>query len=360
MLRIAHILGKTRGSDAEKTLMNYYRAIDRNEIQFDFFLCKGSEYLPAEEIKQLGGKIFVLPPAIEKKRYGKVLEELLSQNGYDIVHCLMQPLAAVSLKAAADAGVKNRLLYCCDGAKKAGKAKKYATQLLASYDGVARKCFGAMPVCSLNEDAPHITVARVLPKAVDTSRGYTAEHRREMRKRLNIPQSSLVFGTVGELTNNNNQAFLVDVFKEILSENKNAVLVIAGSGKNSEYLKARIAVSGASDRIVVLHRANEELYGIFDCFLLAHKKESFPLSAVEAQNAGSYCIFSDKVKKEAKLTDSAQFLPLKTGAADWACAALCCAGLKNKNSAEQLKSAGYDVTQNAKELQKYYLTLRES
>ncbi len=359
MLRIAHILGKTHGSDAEQILMNYYRAIDRDEIQFDFFLCKGSEYLPAEEIKQLGGKIFVLPPSIEKKRYAAVLQKLLSENCYDTVHCHLQPLAAVSLKAAKNAGVKNRILHCHDGAKKAGAAKKYATHLLADNDRNARKCFGAMPICTLSEAAPPVAVARLLPAAVDVSK-YRSSSSHEIRKRLNIPNSSLVFGCVSELCSENNQGFLIDVFKEILNENKNSVLIIAGNGKDSEFIKARIAASGAADRIKCLHRANEALYSAFDCFLLPNKKERFPLSAVEAQAAGLYCIFSDVISKEAKLTDSAQFLPLKAGFADWACAATCCARLRNKKAAEQLSTAGYDIKENAIKLQKYYQTLRDS
>lgn len=361
MLRIAHILGKTRGSDAEQTLINYYRTIDRDKVQFDFFLCKGSEYLPAEEIKQLGGKIFVLPPAIEKARYRRVLRQLLSENGYDIVHCHLQPLAALSLKAAKEAGINNRILHCHSDSKKAGSAKKFATHLLADYESNARKCFGAMPVCMLNEAAPPVTVARILPMAVDASRySLTAERRIEMRKKLGIPNSSLVFGCIGELCGQNNQSFLIDVFREILNENKSSVLVIAGKGKDSEYLKARISASGIADRIKLLQSTSDELYAAFDCFLLPNKKGCFPLSAIEAQAAGLYCIFSDKINKEAKLTDSAQFLPLKAGFPDWACAALCCAKLKNQKAAAQLKAAGYDINEIAKELQKYYLTLRDS
>lgn len=360
MLRIAHILGKTHSNPAVITIMNYYRAIDRSKVQFDFFLCKGSEYLPAEEIKELGGRIFVLPPGREKKRYSKVLEKLLTENGYDTVHCHQQPLAAISLKSAKNAGVKNRILHCHDGSKKAGTAKKYATQLLADCDSNARKCFGAIPVCALNEDAPPVTIARVLPDAVDLNcYSFTAERRSKMRKSLNIPQSCLVLGSVGEISSNGNQGFLIDVFKNILNENKNSVLVIAGKGKDSEFIKARIAASGAADRIIMLHRTTEELYSAFDCFLLPQKNKGFPFSAAEAQAAGLYCIFSDKVVKEAKLTDSAQFLPLKTGFADWACAALCCANLRNKKAAEQIKAAGYDISENAKELEKYYFTLRD-
>ncbi len=359
MQRIAHILGKTSGSAAERSIIDYYRAIDRTEVQFDFFLCKGSEYLPAEEIKALGGKIFVLPPPLEKKRYGSVLERLLRENCYDTVQCHCGKLAAISLKAAKNAGIKKRILHCHSASERAGAAKKYATEFLACCESAARDCFGAVPVCKLNEQAPPVAVARVLPLAVDISRcGYSKESRSKARRELNIPQGSLVFGSVGELGAKNNQAFLIDVFKKILQDNKNSVLLIADAGKESEYIKARIAASGVSDRIMILNHAAEGFYAALDCLMLPQKSAGFPFSAVMAQSFGAYCILSDKISREAKLTDSAQFLSLKAGSADWACAALCCAALKNKKAAEQLKAAGYDIGENAAALQKYYQTLR--
>lgn len=360
MQRIAHILGKTSGSAAERAIINYYRAIDRAEVQFDFFLCKGSEYLPAEEIKSLGGRIFVLPPQLERKRYGGVLERLLRENCYDIVQCHCGKLAAISLKAAKNAGIKNRILHCHSSTERAGAAKKYATEFLACCESAARACFGAVPVCALDEQAPPVAVARLLPMALDISHcGYSKESRAKARRELNIPRGGFVFGSAGELSAKNNQAFLIDVFKQILRENQNSVLAISDAGKESEYIKARIAASGVSDRIKLLNHADEGFYAALDCFMLPQKSAGFPFSAVEAQSVGVYCILSDKISREAKLTDSAQFLSLKAGAADWACAAVCCASLKNKKAAEQLKAAGYDIRENAEALQKYYQTLRE-
>lgn len=356
MIRIAHILGRTDGSDAELTLMNYYRAIDREQVQFDFFICKGSQYLPVEEIKALSGKIFVLPSERKKSRLKAVLEQLLSENSYETLHCHSLALAKVSLKAAKAAGVKTRILHSHNESKKAGAAKKYATAFLASDEKCARKLLGAVPVVKLNEQAPPVTVARLLPAAVDAEKyRFSKEKRSEAKKKLNIPAGCTVFGSVGKFSRDGNQSFLIDVFKEIVADNKNSVLVLAGTGKDAEYLKARAITCGVADRVLFLRRATEELYGVLDCFLLPSKQETFPFCAVEAQAAGVYCIFSENVS--AKLTDSAQVLTLKAGFADWACAALCCAKLKNHKAAKQIAAAGYDIKENAAELQKYYLSI---
>ena len=44
----------------ESVVMNYYRHIDRQKVQFDF-LCYNKEPAYAEEIRRLGGKIKVIP-----------------------------------------------------------------------------------------------------------------------------------------------------------------------------------------------------------------------------------------------------------------------------------------------------------
>ena len=75
---------------------------------------------------------------------------------------------------------------------------------------------------------------------------------------------------------------------------------------------------------------------------------------IEAQSAGLPCLFSDRVTGEAKITGLAQFLPLGN-AADWACAALCCSGMRDKSSVNQIKDKGYDIHDAAEKLAEYYL-----
>lgn len=63
---------------------------------------------------------------------------------------------------------------------------------------------------------------------------------------------------------------------------------------------------------------------------------------MEAQCSGLHCLFSNKVTPEARITGTAQLLPLGKPE-DWACAAICCAGLRNKNAAAEVAEAGYDI-----------------
>ncbi len=373
MIRVAQILGKMNGGGVEQMVMNYYSAIDRESVQFDFFLFKGSAKVPVEEIKALGGRLFVLPSLKRPFRYMKVLRMLLEENGYDIVHCHLSTLSGFALRAAKKAGIRVRILHnhsTSGGSREllrnAAKAmlkpfaKRYATEYIACSELAARWMYGAVPICSLNEAAPPVKIARIARNAVDINKfRYDKEARTALRKELDIPEHSLVFGHIGRFCPQKNQSFLIDIFKEIVKQHKDSVLIMAGNGKDKEYIQARVMAANLTDKVIFAGHRNdpESLYSVFDCFLLPSNYEGLPVVGVEAQAAGLYCLFSDKVTAEAKLTDSAQYLSLKTSADDWACAAICCARLRNEKGAEQLASEGYDIRTAAEELKQYYLSL---
>ena len=56
--RIAHIIGKWLGGGVESVVMNYYRHIDHDKIQFDFLEHYIEPSVYDKEIEKLGGKIY--------------------------------------------------------------------------------------------------------------------------------------------------------------------------------------------------------------------------------------------------------------------------------------------------------------
>ncbi|MGN1339102.1 MAG: glycosyltransferase family 1 protein [Oscillospiraceae bacterium] len=375
MIRVAQILGKMNGGGVEQVVMNYYRVIDREKVQFDFFLFKGSKYCPAEEIKALGGRLFVLPTFRHPMKYLKVLRRLLEENGYDIVHCHLNTLSFLPLMAAKQAGVKTRILHnhsTSGGAREWHRnlakallkplAKKNATDYFACSEYAARWIYGSRAVVPLDEpELPGVKRVRLMPNAIDTERfSFSEKNRREMRRELKIPGSMQVFGHVGRFCPQKNQSFLIDIFREIHAQSRNTCLVMAGTGEDMELIKAKVIAAGLSDCVVFAGQlsSTDRFYSAVDCFLLPSNYEGLPVVGIEAQTAGLPCLFSDRVTGEAKITGSAQFLPLGN-AADWACAALCCSGSRNKNAAEQITAKGYDIHGAAEKLCDFYLRKTE-
>ncbi len=373
MIRIAQILGKMNGGGVEQVVMNYYNAINRENVQFDFFVFKGSNKVPIDEIEAMGGRLFVLPTLKHPFRYMKTLKRLLFENGYDIAHCHLSTLSFPALQAAKKAGVRVRILH--NHSTSGGKreivrniaktlfkpfSKLYATEYFACSELAARWMYGSKPILSLNETAPPVKVVRLMRNAVDTEKfRYNEKKRTEVRGEFKISGKTLLFGHIGRFCPQKNQMFLIDVFSEIVKKHKNSALVLAGGGKDMELIKARVIAEKLADKVLFAGQRDnpDRLYSAFDCFLLPSNYEGLPVVGVEAQTAGLYCLFSDRVTREAKLTDGVQYISLKAGAEDWAFAAINLAKLRNEKGTEQIKAAGYDIYEAAKELEQYYLNL---
>lgn len=84
-IRIAQIMGKWHGGGVESVVMNYYRNIDRTNIQFDFICDSDSTNIPYEEIEKLGGKVILIPPYQKIFKYHSELKKVLKEGNYIMI-----------------------------------------------------------------------------------------------------------------------------------------------------------------------------------------------------------------------------------------------------------------------------------
>ena len=60
-VRVLNVLGTTNLGGAESRVMELYRALDRDKVQFDFLVHTQKEGQYSEEIRRLGGRIYSVP-----------------------------------------------------------------------------------------------------------------------------------------------------------------------------------------------------------------------------------------------------------------------------------------------------------
>lgn len=60
-LRVLQVVTHMNRGGLETMLMNYYRSIDREKVQFDFLVHRNERGAYDDEIEALGGRIFRLP-----------------------------------------------------------------------------------------------------------------------------------------------------------------------------------------------------------------------------------------------------------------------------------------------------------
>lgn len=67
-IRVLHVVGNMGIGGIETLIMNIYRNIDRDKVQFDFLIHNPTEGEYADEIKKLGGHIYRMPVLRDKTR----------------------------------------------------------------------------------------------------------------------------------------------------------------------------------------------------------------------------------------------------------------------------------------------------
>lgn len=174
--------------------------------------------------------------------------------------------------------------------------------------------------------------------------------RGEYRNALQLKDDELALFHVGRLTEVKNQKMILDVFKELASTGFKAKLFIAGEGELRNDLETQAKQLGIFNLVTFLGARSDvdKLYQAMDVLLLPSFHEGFPLTLVEAQSSGLYCLVSDAVSNETNIVDLVQFLPITTGSiSSWVNAIVKLSStLKYERShyADLMIEAGFDMS----------------
>lgn len=322
MIRILQCVNNMHRAGLETMLMNYYRNIDREKIQFDFLTHRPQRSDYDDEIESLGGKIYYAPRLYPQNysKYFKWMKQFFSENPeYKIIHSHIDAMSYLPLKAAKKAGIPVRIAHSHstsidrDFKYLLKQYYRYRLQSVLTHEFSCGKAAGDF---LFQNDK-----FTLIPNAVDAKKFYYDESvRNAVRVELGISKQTFVMGHVGRISYPKNHCFLIDIFKEFYAINKNSILLIVGTGDMEEEIKKYASESGVSENIKFLGNRNdtERLYQVFDVFILPSLFEGVPLVGIEAQFADLPCFFSDKVPAEVVFSDKTNFISLNQSAEKWA------------------------------------------
>jgi len=356
-IRILHVLQRMEAGGTQALLMNLYRNIDREKIQFDFLVEYPNKQFYDDEIIELGGKIFYNNVRNDYNliKFQNQVKKIFKVNNYKIIHVHAYTIGFFILKIAKKFGVTVRIAHSHNNnTVKDNKFffKKilqriypiYATDLFACSEEAGKYLFGKRDF-------------NVLKNAIDTSRFLkNMEFRKQIRNELQI-EDNYVIGNVGRLHAQKNQIFLLEVFKEIVKNGKKAKLIIIGQGPMEQQIKERIKELGLKDNVILLgnRRDMNRLYQAMDVFVLPSLFEGLGIVAIEAQAAGLPVVASTGVAKEANVTTNITKLDLYKDIQVWVDSILNAKLNQDSNIYESIKNAGYDVMENSKMIQEFYI-----
>ena len=341
----------------ESMLMNYYRNIDRERVQFDFLTHRSQKGAFEDEILELGGNVYHAPRLYihNLPTYRKYMQELFSKhNEYRIMHSHIDAMSYFTLREAKRNDIPIRIAHSHSSKLDYDlklPIKYYALRSIkrvANFNCACGKVAGEF----MFDDSDF----RVIRNAIDLDKyAYNEEKRATVRKQLGI-ENQFVIGHVGRFCYIKNQLFLLEVFKEILKYQKDSLLLLIGKGPDEKQIIDKAVELGIRDKVLLLidRKDVDILYQAMDVFVMPSLFEGLPVVGVEAQANGLHCIISDSVSKEIKLSTSIKQIPLNGGVKVWADEILNSEKLRNIKAKQELQSAGYDIKIEAKKLQQWY------
>ena len=361
MIRVLHIMACGDVGGISTVVLNYYRFMDRTQIQFDIALTVPTVGRNALALQELGAKIYFLPLKSEGiGAFQTALKELLEKEHYDAVHVHESETCYVALQVAKKQGVPCRIAHShtsspWEGVK--GEIRRlsgivlnyhFATHVIGCGKLAGERVFGKW-----NMTRPK---ARVLPNAIDTRLfAYNETIRREVRAELGL-EGKLVLGMVGRLCPEKNYPFALELIDRLRREMPDCMLVVAGGGEEQEAMERQIAALGIEKNVNLLGRRSDvhRLYQAFDVFLLTSVTEGYPVAAVEAMAAGLPVLLSDAITGELNFGSAVDYLPL-TKPEQWLKAVskwVHDPGRQTRQS--EPASHGLDICTAAKELERIY------
>lgn len=308
-VRVLQIPGKMDRGGVSSVLMNYYRHIDSQKVQFDFAVNKDCTFPQEKELREGGCQIWRVSSLKHIFRYMHGIYKIIKSEDYDIVHAHMNSLNVFPLCAAALAGAKVRISHSHSTDSRGEPIRNLAKRILRIFSTVFPTHFAA---CSVNAaewlygkrycKKHEVTIIR---NGIEWERFcFQKSIREHIRKELHL-ENKFVIGNVGRFVFQKNHNLLLDIFAEYHRQHTDALLLLVGEGELQEEIRRKAEHLGIAKDVIFTGAIEDTsaLYQAMDIFILPSRYEGFPVTAVEAQANGLWCILSEAVPEDALLTE---------------------------------------------------------
>ena len=362
--RALHVVGAMNVGGAETLLMNLYRKIDRDRVQFDFLVFGEAAGAFDEEIGALGGRILRLPFPRGRgvRRAVDDVRQLIRDRGpFAAVHAHVLHASAIAVRAARAEGVPIRIAHSHNTGDVPGGLPRTlyrawgrrvivssSTQLVACGSDAGRYLFGDSDWTLLRNGVD-----------LDVFKPMSQPAREELRRSLGVAPGELLLGSVARLEVVKNHDHLISVASCLRERGSSFRMMLVGEGSRRPELEARVRQLDLDGQVEFLgvRRDVDLLLGAMDQLVMPSLYEGIPVVLMEAQASGLPCLVSDAVSGEVDLgVGLVDFLPTDDPDA-WAARILDLGSSARRTEpllTEQVRLAGGDIDASLNVLYRLY------
>lgn len=348
----------------ETFVMNLYRHIDREKIQFDFLVDHDKKLAFEDEIIQMGGRVFYEYYYVREKNkpeYRSPEDFFATHTDIDAVHMNVQEINTLMriLQAAKKAGIRTRILHSHNAGymhERTMKQRLYELYARMQMKGLVTQRFACSDAAAkfLFRGKGEYTV---VPNAIAVKKfAFQPDLRKTLRAELGVCEDEILLGFVGSFNYQKNIGFLLEILQECVRENKKCKLLALGQGPLFEEAQETIRKNGLEQNVICPgNRPNvNEYLSAMDLFVLPSRFEGFGIVLLEAQANGLTCFTSKGVVPEtANVTGNVTYLPLEDGAKSWA-KEICATKHTRYDGQSIIGDSEYDIHKLAEMMEKIY------
>ena len=365
-IKVLHLVSPGIGG-IENYIFSHYKYMNRSRFQFDF-LTQNQKLKGAEEFREFDYEVKLLSATAAKDRalFVRQVRKVL-MGGYDVLHlhtCYWTGFLIEEI--AKEVGIRKVIVHSHSTFIDETNAVK-RNQLLRQHEAIKNAFTQDLATdfwaCSwdaadwlFGEQIPKSKI-KIMKNAIELDRfQFNKQTRERIRADLGLDDDTLVLGTTGRLTYSKNHAFLIEMFSVFHQKHPKSKLIIIGDGELLPDLERQICDRRLENHVLLLGWKNdvENYLQAMDVFLLPSRFEGFPIVIVEAAASGLPCIASDQIPEDVFFTERIRRIPLDMPVWNQTLeeAAVLCTD--RQEGIRIVQAAGYDVRQQARELEKMY------
>ncbi len=358
MIKVLHVVGRMHYGGTETLIMNLYRHIDRERLQFDFLVYYANPGGYDDEIRQLGGNVYVIEKTLNPIKYLYKLAAFFSMHHeYDFVHVHILWLAWIYFPFAWKYKLKKIAHLHSDKIGKTGISlwmRRIFEKISIVNADVIFSCSKKAALChKLDRRKTYL-----LKNGIDGKRFYyDYTIRKEVRAELKIGQKKVILCTA-RFDTNKNHTFLIDIMEKIVQKDKYTILVLIGEGPLEEDIRKKVRNLELESYVIFLGGRNDvaRLLQSADAYVMPSFHEGLGIAYIESQAAGVKTFASDEAyTSEAHISDLLLHKSLGDGAKEWADWILTNISYERKNMEKELVMSGFEIIGTANALQSFYL-----
>ena len=362
-IRLAISLNKCDSGGQKSLVFAYLRSFDSKRIKFDLIVDSDSNSIPYDDVKDLGGKLHVIPPYQNIVAHLKALKKIFRENKYDVLYAVNNTMNLFPLYMAYKAGIKVRVSESLTMASPLERKKTMMKNVLKRFS----HCFCNYMMANgkdcgiyqFGEKAYNQGKVEIYLTPVNAKENtFDSELREKTRSEFRWNEK-VVYGFIARFELQKNPLFLLDIINEITQKQENSHFVIIGAGAMEQQMLDKIKYLKLTERISWLGRREDikQFYMAFDAFLLPSLYEGLPVVGIESQAAGLPVFFSENVTREAGIAELGHFISLDKPANEWADIIISETQKsmpQRRGREEDLRKAGFDAVAEAERLTEFF------